>query len=58
MAEAGRDPDAFDVTAYAAKVDLIDSLEEAGVNRTVFTLPPAAPEVVIPRLDKLASAIF
>ena len=57
VADAGRDPDAFDVTAYAAKPDLIDSLREAGVNRAVFTLPPAGPEVVLPRLDDLAEVI-
>lgn len=57
LADAGRDPDTFDVTAYAAKTDLIDSLREAGVNRAVFTLPPAGPEVVLPRLDDLAEAL-
>jgi len=57
LADAGRDPDAFDVTAYAAKPDLIDSLREAGVNRAVFTLPPADPGVVLPRLDQLASRV-
>lgn len=57
VADAGRDPDAFNVTAYAAKVDLIDSLREAGVNRTVFTLPPADPAMVLPRLDDLAQVL-
>lgn len=57
LQDAGRDAAEFDVTAYAAKPDLIDSLREAGVNRTVFTLPPAGPEVVLPRLDDLAEAI-
>jgi probable F420-dependent oxidoreductase len=57
VADAGRDPEAFDVTAYAAKVELIESLREAGVNRTVFTLPPGGPDVVLPRLDDLAEII-
>ena len=54
VADAGRDPDVFDVTAYAAKRELVETLEQAGVNRAVFSLPPAGPEVVIPRLDDLA----
>jgi probable F420-dependent oxidoreductase len=54
VADSGRDPSVFDVTAYAAKPDMIDSLRAAGVTRVVFTLPPAGPEVVLPRLDKLA----
>ncbi len=57
VADAGGDPETFDVTAYAAKVGLIDSLREAGVNRTVFTVPPADPDVVLPRLDDLAKVI-
>lgn len=57
LAEGGRDPDSFDVTAYAAKPELVDTLREAGVNRAVFTLPPAGPEVVLPRLDALSDAV-
>jgi probable F420-dependent oxidoreductase len=57
LAEAGRDVDGFDFTAYAAKPDLVETLEQAGVNRAVFTLPPAGPEVVIPRLDDLAGLV-
>jgi probable F420-dependent oxidoreductase len=57
LADAGRDPDIFDVTAYAAKPELVDSLEKAGVKRAVFTLPPADASVVLPRLDALAASI-
>lgn len=57
VADAGSDAEAFNVTAYAAKPDLIESLQAAGVNRAVFTLPPAGPEVVLPRLDELATEI-
>lgn len=57
VAEAGRDPEAFEITAYSAKVDHIDTLEAAGVDRTVFNLPPLGPEVVLPKLDEWASAI-
>lgn len=56
VADAGRDPEAFEVTAYAAKAEMIEDLTEAGVDRIVFTLPPLGPDVNIPRLDKLAAA--
>ena len=56
VAEAGRDPEAFEITAYSAKVDSLEVLEKAGVDRAVFTLPPLGADAVIPRLDKLATA--
>lgn len=56
MSDAGRDPEAFEITAYSAKVDSLEVLEKAGVDRAVFTLPPLGPDAVIPRLDKLATA--
>ena len=56
VAEAGRDPAAFEITAYSARVDEVETLEKAGVNRAVFTLPPAGPTAILPRLDKLAEA--
>ena len=56
LADAGRDPGFFEVTAYSAKKENIDDLIEAGVDRTVFTLPPLGPDVNIPRLDRLAKA--
>lgn len=56
IADAGRDPAAFEVTAYSAKRDRIDDLTEAGVDRIVFTLPPLGSDVVVPRLDMLAEA--
>lgn len=52
VGDAGRDPKAFEVTAYGVKVDRIDELAEAGVDRAVFNLPPMGPEVVIPKLDE------
>ena len=55
VAAGGRDPQAFEITAYSAKVDSLEVLEKAGVDRAVFTLPPLGPDVVIPRLDKLAA---
>ena len=56
VAEAGRDPAAFEITAYAASVDKLKILEEAGVDRAVFTLPPAGPATILPSLDELAAA--
>jgi len=55
VAAGGRDPQAFEITAYSAKVDSLEVLGKAGVDRAVFTLPPLGPDVVIPRLDKLAA---
>jgi probable F420-dependent oxidoreductase len=58
VADAGRDPEQFEITAYSAKLELVDRLEEAEVDRAVFTLPPLGPDVVIPRLDHLAREVF
>jgi len=55
--EAGRDPGSFEVTAYGAKVDGLDELKQAGVDRTVFNLPPLGPAVVLSKLDEWAGAI-
>ena len=57
VARNGRDQDAFEVTAYGAKVEVLDALIEAGVDRAVFNLPPADAGVVIPKLDEWAGAI-
>ncbi|HEU4320845.1 MAG TPA: LLM class F420-dependent oxidoreductase [Acidimicrobiia bacterium] len=58
VAAAGRDPDAFEVTAYGAKVDNLEELRAAGVDRTVFNLPPLEADVVIPKLDEWARQLF
>lgn len=58
VAEAGRDPDSFEITAYGAKPDQLDTLAEAGADRAVFGLPPLGPDEVLPRLDKLAEAVL
>lgn len=57
VADAGRDPSQFEVTAYSAKIDQVESLAEAGVDRTVFSLPPLDEGVVIPKLDEWADAL-
>ena len=54
MADAGRDPASFHISAFAAKIPLIDDLREGGLDRAIFTMPPLGPEVVLPKLDTLA----
>ena len=50
----GRDPDRFEFIAYGAKLDQLDELRKAGIESTIFTLPPLGAEDVVPRLDMLA----
>lgn len=57
VAGAGRDAEAFEVTAYGARIEGLEELAEAGVDRAVFNLPPLGPEVVIPKLDEWARAL-
>ena len=57
VAAAGRDPAAFEITAFAAKTQMVDDLAAAGVDRAAFTLPPLGPEVVLPKLDEWALAV-
>jgi probable F420-dependent oxidoreductase len=58
VAGAGRDAEAFEVTAYGARIEGLEELAEAGVDRAVFNLPPLGPEVVIPKLDEWARALI
>ena len=57
VADAGRDPAAFEVTAYSARLENLEVLADAGVDRAVFNLPPLGPEAVIPKLDEWAGAV-
>jgi probable F420-dependent oxidoreductase len=57
VAAAGRDPEAFEITAYGASRKVLDTLAEAGVDRAVFNLPSADPDTVLTRLDDLAPVI-
>ena len=57
VAAAGRDPDAFEVTAYGAKPENLQQLAAAGVDRAVFNLPPRGPDVVLPQLDVWAQSL-
>ncbi len=53
---AGRDPNSIPVTIFAAKPDraAIEKLEQAGVSRVVFLMPPADRETILPLLDQYA----
>lgn len=54
VADAGRDPAAFEIVVSGAKPETLESLEAAGVDRAIFGLPSRGAEDVIPRLDDLA----
>lgn len=56
LAEAGRDPDTFEISYYAADPEELPPLAKAGIDRAVFRLPAAPAEKVIPLLDRLARA--
>jgi probable F420-dependent oxidoreductase len=53
---AGRDPESISISIFAAKPDraFIEKLESEGVERSIFLLPPAGREVVLPVLDRYA----
>lgn len=57
--QAGRDPKTISVTAFAAPPErgVIDQYESAGVERSVFFLPPDAADKVMPVLDRYAKLI-
>lgn len=57
VAGAGRDGEAFEITAYSAKTHQVEELAEAGVDRAVFSLPPLGEDRVIPKLDEWAEAL-
>ena len=58
-AEADRDPDGLGITIFGAegKTDILKGYQDAGVERTVFTLPSAGSDEVLPLLDKYAELI-
>jgi probable F420-dependent oxidoreductase len=57
VADAGREPGDFEITATGAKPGMLESLREAGVDRLVFGLPSAGPEIVLPKLEGLATEL-
>jgi probable F420-dependent oxidoreductase len=58
-ADAGRDRSSFEVSIYAAPRtrDGLDQLEQMGVDRAVFILPPGDDNKLLPILDDLAPLI-
>jgi probable F420-dependent oxidoreductase len=52
IAEAGRDPEAFEVTAYSASTRKVEELAKAGVDHVVLSLPPLGADAIVPRLDE------
>jgi probable F420-dependent oxidoreductase len=50
--DLGRDP--IPVTVYGARLSRIGSLEDAGADRAILTLPSAGRDEVLPELDRLA----
>ena len=57
--EAGRSRSDFEVSIFAGptKREQLDALEEIGVDRIVFFLPPAGADTLEPMLDNLADLI-
>lgn len=55
--EAGRDPASVSVTVWGVKPerDAISEMEEAGVDRVLFSLPSADRETLLPLLDEYAT---
>lgn len=53
---AGRNSESISISVFAVKPDrvFIENLESQGVQRSVFLLPPAGREVVLPLLDRYA----
>jgi probable F420-dependent oxidoreductase len=52
VADAGRDPATFDITAYGAPRtdEALAAMAGMGVTRVVFTLPQAEPEIVLEKM--------
>jgi probable F420-dependent oxidoreductase len=57
LTEAGRARSTFEVSVFGAppKKDMLSELEQQGLDRAVFILPPADAETVLPMLDKFAA---
>ncbi len=56
-ADAGRDPDTLDITAWAPPKDpdVIAALADAGVNRVVYSLPAVERDAVLGKLAERAA---
>jgi alkanesulfonate monooxygenase SsuD/methylene tetrahydromethanopterin reductase-like flavin-dependent oxidoreductase (luciferase family) len=56
---AGRDPKSISTTIFGARPEraAVEALEDAGIERAIFMLPPAGRDVVLPLLDRYAALI-
>jgi probable F420-dependent oxidoreductase len=56
---AGRDPRSIPISIFGAQPEraAVQELEDAGVERAIFMLPPAQREVVLPLVDRYAALI-
>ena len=59
-AEAGRNPDALGITIFGATDDaaMLKGYRDANVNRTVFGLPSASRDEILPLLDQYAGMMI
>jgi probable F420-dependent oxidoreductase len=57
VATAGRDPATFQIIAYGARPDSVESLLDAGVDHTIFNLRPHGTAETMGYLDRLAQEI-
>ncbi len=57
--QAGRDPKSISVSIWSAKPDraALDDLQQAGVDRAIFTIPAADRDTVLQRLDSYTPLI-
>ena len=57
--EAGRDPDSLNITSFGVRPEpeLVSRLQEAGVDRIIFTLPSDERAAVTPIIDECAKLI-
>lgn len=58
VADAGRDPEAFEISIYGAspKLEDLSHLRDGGIDRAVFALPSVGRDEALAILDKLAAA--
>jgi probable F420-dependent oxidoreductase len=57
VADSGRDPATFEITAYGVKPESLQAHAAAGVDRAVFNLRPNPEPETIAYLDRLAGAL-
>ncbi len=57
VADSGRDPAAFEVTAYGARPESVKALAAAGVDRVVFNLRPGTEPETTKYLDRLGGEL-